>query len=170
MPPLPSKQPPFITAAICLIGRRVILLQTGIKLFNISIKALYWWEQMLWIGPESVAPGICCTSQMALKPNLLSCRLFSFLCIVFTVDFVHVMVGMAQTAQPDGHSVAANCGKCVEECRSPGRASREWVQLWWRAISLWGDLMHKVFFLKIVAISECPSRIHQPEKKALFTF
>lgn len=44
---------------------------------------------------------------MALKPNLLSCRPFSFLCIVFTVDFVHVTVGMAQTAQPSGHGVAA---------------------------------------------------------------
>lgn len=122
---------------------------------------------MIWIGPKSVATGICCNSQKALKPNLLSCRLFLFLCVVFTVDFVHVLVlvGVAQTTQPSGHGIAANCGNCVEECQSSGRASGEWVQLWWRAISLVSELMHKVFFLKMMAIRECSSRIHQPVKR-----
>jgi hypothetical protein len=85
---------------------------------------------MIWIGSKGVAPGICCNNQKALKPNFLSCRLFSFLCVLFTVDFVCVLVGVAQTAQPNGHGVAANCGNRVEECQSSGRASGEWVQLW----------------------------------------
>lgn len=80
---------------------------------------------MLQVGPEGVAPGICCNCRMTLKPKLLFYRLISFLCIVLSVDFVHFRVGTAHTAQPDGHGVAAHCGKYVEECQSSGKASEE---------------------------------------------
>lgn len=75
---------------------------------------------MLWIGPEVVSPGICCNSQTALKPNPLSCRLFSFLCVVITVVVVHDLVGVAQTAHPNGHGVLPTVGTAWRNVRVLG--------------------------------------------------
>lgn len=85
----------------------------------------------------------------------LFCRLISFLGIVFTVGFVPLGEGMAHSP------VWWTWCSCPlwEVCGGMSEFREGWwgmVQQWRRSKSLLNELIHKVFFLKITAISERP--------------